>query len=76
MITVALPLSAGRIMMSSLFFNSFNARDSAGERLGVSFGDLLNIPTILDRACDVVCGSALDDFKAVSILATILGVGI
>ena len=59
-----------------MFLLSFNACDSAGERLGVSFGDLLNIPTILDEACDVVCGSGLDDFKAVSILATILGVGI
>ena len=57
-----------------MFLLSFNACDSAGERLGVSFGDLLNIPTILDD--DVVCGSGLDDFKAVSILATILGVGI
>ena len=63
-------------MMSSLFFNSFNAHDFARERLGVSSGDLLNIPTIFDRACDAVGGSALDDFKAVSILATILGVGI
>ena len=68
-------LSAGRIRISSLFFNCFNACDSRGWRFGVNRGGLLSTPNTLDLACDTELGSAFEDFKAVSMLAMIFGIG-
>ena len=45
-------------MMSSLVFNCFNAKCSAGERLGVKRGFLFKIQTILERALDTELGLA------------------